>query len=115
VDWNNHTPISSLKPTPAKLKREEEYFERTRREEKRMAKLIGDEFSFNVQVPKVEAYKERVRNDLGKKTYQVSIDEFEKWHKKGIRANDGEFDLENIPPEKQDWYKAQRERCALRK
>jgi hypothetical protein len=78
VDWNKPTPVSSLKPTSAKLKREEEYFERQRREEKRMAKLMGDEFSFKGQVFKVEAYKERVRNDLGKKTYQVSIGKFEK-------------------------------------
>jgi len=97
------------------MKREEEYFERREREEKRMAKLMGDESNFKGQVPKIEAYKERVGENLGVKTYQVSIDEFEKWHERDFRANEGEFDPENISPEKLTWYNDQMRGSAPRK
>jgi hypothetical protein len=45
----------------------------------------------------------------------VPIETFEKWHKKGFRAEKGEFDLENISPEMKKKYSDMRVGSAFRK
>jgi hypothetical protein len=120
LDWDKPMSRASLKPTAGKMKKEEAYFDRKKREEKRMAQLMGDDnFSedisdFRDAMIKVEAYKDKVRNDLGKKTYQVSMDEFEVWYKRGFRAKKGEFDTKNMDPARKKLYVDWREGSALR-
>jgi hypothetical protein len=120
VHWDRPMSRASLKPTAAKMKKEEDYFDRKKREEKRMAQLMGDDnFSddisdFQDATIKVEAYKDKLRNDLGKKTYQVSMDEFETWYKNGFRAKKGEFDTKNMDPSRKKLYVDWRVGSALR-
>jgi hypothetical protein len=120
VHWDNPMSRASLKPTAGKMKKEEDYFDRKKREEKRMAQLMGDDhFSqdisdFRDATVKVEAYKDKVRTDLGKKTYHVSMDEFEAWYKKGFRAKKGEFDTKNMDPARKKLYEDWKQGSALR-
>ncbi len=104
LEWCKPMSRSKLKPTLAEEKRFGDYIEKKEKEEKRMAELVGDaNFDGKSGLDKcikVEVYKERVRNDLGKKTYHVTIQDFEDWHKKGFRAKTEEFDIENMDPER---------------
>ncbi|KAE8453021.1 hypothetical protein EG329_012208 [Mollisiaceae sp. DMI_Dod_QoI] len=123
LQWEKPMSVASLRPTMSKMKKQDSYFEKRRKESKRMAELMNDDigddsasdFSHMNASIKEEAWKDRVRTDLGQKTYQVPIETFEKWYKNGFRAKKGEFDLENMSPERKKRYSDMRVGCALRR
>lgn len=86
-----------------------------------MAQIMGEELgeyhdcdTRNLSI-KEELYRERIRKDLEQKTYQVPLATFEKWYKKGFRAEKGEFDVENMSPERKKRYSDMGTGSALRK
>ena len=93
--------------------------ERKEQEEKRMVELVGDT-DFDGQSDlnnfiKVEAYKERVRNNLGKKTYHVTIQDLEDWSKKRFRDKAGELDIENKELERKQKFRDYIKAASLKK
>lgn len=105
--WGKHTYRSDLNPTSGKIKRQEERWVQDEKYLNRIAELMGDKINTSNILHKTfkeEAYKEKVRKDLGQQIYQVSVHTVENWHNKGFRAEPREFDLENIGLEKRKMY-----------
>lgn len=112
LDWCR--PSQVRKPN---WKKNEAMFAKIKKDENRMAEIMGDVLSENYmdKTAQCEAYTDRARKDLGRKTHRVTTENFENWYKQGFRPTAGEFDLEKMDPAKKKRYTDSVTGLALRK
>lgn len=78
-----------------------EMIERESREEDRKAEIMGMRKN-DVSALSLMAWNDRIARDLDKLYHKITFNDFEEWHKRGFRAEPGEFVATNIPQSEVD-------------
>ena len=79
-------------------KKQSEFLERKRREKDRKSVLMDGQGREQFDID--QAWDDKVRKDLGKQHFTLSMADYENWYQQGFRAKPGEFD--NPTPEEKD-------------
>ncbi|KAH0538458.1 hypothetical protein FGG08_004956 [Glutinoglossum americanum] len=78
-----------------------EFLARERRESDGKTQILGMGKD-NVSGSASMAWNDRVSRDLGILYHEVDIEDFEEWHRRGFKAEDGEFKVGNISEEERE-------------